>query len=383
MTKATIKRVALATAAALTLALVTTLIYGISGGPKPLLIESFTESTADPSGIKLSTVWQSEPFEIEPFAYYRIRFRAQTDTPAMWSIVYFAEDGSELPADNYSSIDPSTSALEHISCFQGKAPATSAMARFHPSKNSPLHVEMIEVQPVRRRQVARWANRLYRTLPPITTQWPAKTGVAIPDFMNGLRRGKTMRIVMLGDSIANDISNSPFDTLLERMFPRSRVEIVASVRNATGCWFYRHADRLEKYVFDYDPDLVIIAGISHQWDHEAIGDVIDQIRDRSRAEIMVMTGAVTTMRRETNRAASHFGIPRAEAPHRIAEFKNRLAEMTAEKQVAWFPMRAAWNEYVADSGHDPDFFMRDGIHANDRGKQVMARLIESYFHNLR
>jgi len=47
--------------------------------------------------------------------------------------------------------------------------------------------------------------------------------------------------------------------------------------------------------------------------------------------------------------------------------------------VALLPLRKLWNEYLAAQQHDVTWFMRDVTHANVRGAQVVARMLEKYF----
>jgi hypothetical protein len=42
-------------------------------------------------------------------------------------------------------------------------------------------------------------------------------------------------------------------------------------------------------------------------------------------------------------------------------------------------MEAAWAGYIRKSGKDLDSFKRDPIHANERGEQILGRILESYF----
>jgi hypothetical protein len=65
-----------------------------------------------------------------------------------------------------------------------------------------------------------------------------------------LASGGPLRIVMLGDSICNDTSKSLYETLLARIYPKAKIEIVTSVRGGTGCWYYKDEGRVKPYVLD-------------------------------------------------------------------------------------------------------------------------------------
>jgi len=42
-------------------------------------------------------------------------------------------------------------------------------------------------------------------------------------------------------------------------------------------------------------------------------------------------------------------------------------------------LETAWAGYIRKSGKDLDWFKRDPIHANERGEQILGRILESYF----
>jgi hypothetical protein len=62
-----------------------------------------------------------------------------------------------------------------------------------------------------------------------------------------------------------------------------------------------------------------------------------------------------------------------------AQFATRLRRMAMVEKVDFFDIRKAWDEYMVSSGHDYDWFLRDSIHGNSRGKQVVGRLLAEYF----
>ena len=60
-------------------------------------------------------------------------------------------------------------------------------------------------------------------------------------------------------------------------------------------------------------------------------------------------------------------------------FLGAVEKLAVEERVEFLPLRRLWNEYLAAQQHDVTWFMRDVTHANVRGAQVVARLLESYF----
>ena len=194
-----------------------------------------------------------------------------------------------------------------------------------------------------------------------------------------LADGGTLRIVMLGDSICNDTSNSLFEVLVGRACPKARIEVITSVRGGTGCTYYKDENRVAEYVLRLRPDLVVIAGISHGYDAEAIRSVVRQVRTAWACEILITNGAVCPEERMTESFLEHSGLAAAEALERIRTWPARLSRMADEENVELFDTRAAWNACVAASGRPVEWFMRDPVHANGRGKQVLGRILFRYF----
>ena len=194
-------------------------------------------------------------------------------------------------ADSYDSVYASTRWRQQANCFRSPALAAGIRLRFQATEK-PLMVKGASIERTDAESVAAWAEKLYATCPLLHYAPPADRWQRLPQTMKTLQDGGKLRIVMLGDSICNDTSNSLYETLLARAYPQTRIEVVTSVRGGTGCWYYQHENRVEDYVLRFQPDLLIIAGISHNFDPEAIRSVIRQVRARSKCEIMVLTGAV-------------------------------------------------------------------------------------------
>ena len=202
--------------------------------------------------------------------------------------------------------------------------------------------------------------------------------------MEALRSGRPLRVVMLGDSIVNDTSNSAWDVLLERLYPKARIEIITSVRGGTGCQYYRQENRVEEYVIRHKPDLLVIGGISNGFDVEAIRSVIQQVRRRISPEILVLSDPVGV-----------YGDPRAwpsmmiEPGKRGDETRKHLAaigpyrlglrEMAGEEAVEYFDIATIWDACIAHCGKPYEHYLRDPVHANERGRQILARMLVGFF----
>jgi lysophospholipase L1-like esterase len=60
------------------------------------------------------------------------------------------------------------------------------------------------------------------------------------------------------------------------------------------------------------------------------------------------------------------------------KFTARMQRMTDEEHVELLDMRSAWNDYVLKSPRPIEWFHRDPIHGNSRGKQVVGRILFRY-----
>lgn len=319
--------------------------------------------------------WASPPIPIQPFQYVSFESVARSETPAAWSAVFLDAAGRELQADNHDLLPVAATGSTNLFYIRGHALAQAMRIRFFPG-DRPLVVQSMAVREGNAAAAAAWADRVMAAAPPVPAfPVPAERDRLLPRTMKTLREGGRLRIVVLGDSIANDTSNSLFETLLRRRFPRARLEVATSVRSATGCWYYDHPDRIRDYVFRYEPDLVIVAGISHRYDAEAVRNVLRRIREGSKAERLVLSDAIAPA--EGMRKA--FLFEQRGDPAVVEAFPARLRVVAAEEGAAFADMRTAWDGYVKQSGLPHAAFLRDVVHANTVGKQVAGRLLAGYF----
>jgi hypothetical protein len=330
--------------------------------------------------------WQSPAFPVEPSSYYCLTVRSRGRARSMWAAVFFDAEGRQFTSDHYSGLDVSPQQTIQEFCFRARHDAATCRLWFHPLEpcEEELSLSGVRVTPASRKDVAAWADGVSAPLPPLEFMPPADRGQRLPRTMRSLQAGRPLRVVMLGDSIVNDTSNSAWDVLLERACRKARIEIVTSVPGGTGCPYYRKENRVEEYVLRHKPDLLIIGGISHGCDVEAIRSVIQQTRRKnSWVEILVLSDPVGV-----------HGDPRAwplmivepgksgdDARKRLAAFgayRAGLRQMAAEEAVEYFDMATLWDIYIAHCGKPYDYFLRDPVHANERGRQILARMLVAF-----
>jgi len=150
---------------------------------------------------------------------------------------------------------------------------------------------------------------------------------------------------MLGDSIINDTSRSCWNLLLEKRYPQCKVEKITSVRGSTGCWWYKEPGRVQRFVLDHEPNLVVIGGISQRGDIDSIRVVIRQIRADSKSDILLMTGAFG---RTNPRDDSHW--KKISNPSYYSDYRKGLENLAQEVGAAFLDMEAVWGDYIRQCG---------------------------------
>jgi len=217
-------------------------------------------------------------------------------------------------------------------------------------------------------------DAIYATMDPLQFQPAADRWQHLPTTMARLASGPDLTIVMLGDSIVNDTAHSQYQHLLMRRYPKCEVKVVRSVRGSTGCWWYKEDNRVKKYVLDHKPQLLMIGGISQRNDVDSIRETIKQVRAADpEIEIMLMTGCVG------------YGDPRTDAgwtykvPTAGDSYRTRLQLLASQEECEFLDMTGPWGQYIRGAKHALGSFKRDPVHANDRGKQVLGRILDAYF----
>lgn len=216
-------------------------------------------------------------------------------------------------------------------------------------------------------------DAIYAGMEPLKYTPPATRWRHLDKTLQKLREGGTLRIVMLGDSIVNDTSSSQFELLLQRLYPKCKVAKVTSVRGSTGCWWYKDENRVDEWVLKHQPDLLMIGGISQREDIDAIRSVIQQVRAQRSLDILLMTPAFGVER------DPHFQNWTYDVDPNGQNYRARLLRLAADERCGFVDMTGPWWQYVQDSGKDYGWFRRDAVHANERGFQILGRILEKFF----
>lgn len=216
-------------------------------------------------------------------------------------------------------------------------------------------------------------DAIYAKMAPLDYTPPAVRFGHLAGTMKRLREGPSLKIVMLGDSIIGDTSSSRYELLLQRLYPKCKVDKVTSVRGSTGCWWYKDDNRVQDYVLRHEPDLLMIGGISQRGDIDAIRSVIQQVRAKSKCDILLMTPAFGALVDPHIKTWAYAIDPAG------TDYRAQLQKLAQEEKCEFIDMTGPWWKYIQESGKDYGYFQRDRVHANDRGFQILGRVLEKYF----
>lgn len=317
----------------------------------------------------------SVPTSKNEFEFYSLSFDAKAPENCYWGVFFNDKDGKMLVADIYASVYASKEKRHYKQVIYGREKATG----IHPFLQSVKGIEVwdLQLKPISAKDAAEWCDHLYQTLPPLSYAAPANRLKLLPKTVAAMRSGKPWRVVMLGDSIINDTFNSNFQSLLMRLYPKSDMKFICSVRGSTGCWYYQEPEHFKSYVSDLKPDLLIIGGISQNDDIAAIRKVIEITRQQIGCDILLMSGPLGKDWRKYDEKKPDAAIPaQIWTPNPFVEKQRQLAE---KLHVEFLDTATAWHNYLGKSGKPWQWFQRDAVHGDDRGKQIVGRIVEAYF----
>jgi lysophospholipase L1-like esterase len=307
--------------------------------------------------------WESPHFVVQNHQYYRVTFWAKTSQPSYWAIFFYNQYGALIEGDHYSVVEPTQQWTQQEFYFQTKFPGATASLVFQPLTEQPLYIDDVSIVPTIRADARQWADRLYTTMPAIAPR-PIKNGKQfLPNTIRKLKNGEPLNIVLLGDSIANDLSNSLLDVLLEHKFPKSQIKMQFTGKGSTG-WL-KLQQQVQQRIIAHQPDLVICEAISNDPKYLAVplSHIINTTRKAvGKTEFLLITPHLQNWSKKEN------GLV-----HR-----NALLKVGQEKNVAVFDLMASWERYLTHNNRQVDSLLRDSLHMNERGRQLSARSIVDY-----
>ena len=273
--------------------------------------------------------------------------------------------------------------------------------KFVPIGGQPFFVDDVLLERTTPGEVGAWADGFYDSLPAHLSYGPAATRwKRLPLTMERLRGHQKLRVVVLGDGIQQDLANSPIDVFLERQYPGCRVEVVPSIVSGAGVQFFK--DHVAEYCTNLKPDLLIIGGVSNDDEMSSFQQLVDQVRANDllahrRTEMLLLTNGwssnavrdnlfrfTSDMTELDQELKNNAGVP--------DDYRGHLLKFAAVNEIEFLDMMGIASEFIfgpaalanvgpptnAD-GVPYSFWMRDWIHPDESGKQIMGRILESYF----
>ena len=316
----------------------------------------------------------SVPTGKNEFEFYSLSFDAKAPEDCHWGVFFHDIEGKMIVADVYSSIYAGADKQHYEQVVYGRENATG----LHPFVQSAKGVEIwdMQIKRISPEKAADWCDSLYATLPQLSYAPPATRLKYLPLTLEAMKSGKPLRIVMLGDSIINDTFNSNFQSLLMRLYPKADLKFICSVRGSTGCWHYQYPEHFKAYVAALKPDLLIIGGISHKEDIDGIRKVIEMARKQTGCEVLLLSGPLGEDWRKYDEERPDAELPaQSWTPDHFVEKQKVLG---GEMQIEFLDMATVWHNYLGASGKPWQWFHRDKVHGNDRGKQIAGRILEAY-----
>ena len=318
-------------------------------------------------GGRMQSPWFSIPDSGGQGAYYRLTFKARTAEHCYWWLDYQDAEGQRVPDCN-SKVYPGDDVRDYDEVVYVPGRARKVQIAF--VSKGKVEASDVRFTTATVEEAAEWADALYATLPPLEFDAPADAMALLAKTVAAIKDGTPWRVVMLGHSIMNDSFNSLFMALVQRDFPDSRFNVIASVRGSTGCSYYREPEQFEKYVVAQEPDLLMIIDSAGNEDLE---EVIRLTREKVGCEILVITMPLAgDWREKASDWRSLVNEPKGGRynPGPVRDCADRL-------NVAFWDMTTPCNDYLASAGELD--FTRDHVHNNDVGKQIIGRVLRQYF----
>ncbi len=316
-------------------------------------------------------------------AFYRLTFTAKAAVQGYWWVDFFDPAGNPLPDIN-SALYASGQEIPYDVVVCADSRAAFAEISFVTKKG--VAVRDIKMEQITPADAAVWCDELYASLPQKPYQVTEDAFAFLPKTKAALNSGTPWRILMLGDSIVNDTWCSNFQSLVLRDFPKANLEFMISVRGSTGACFYREPENFREYVGKFQPDLVLIGGISNyhlsagQKPEDRVKNLVSLIRQCRAigAEAVLMSPPLSWKWRP-----GQVPVPWSEdwVNANGAKIYDRGYQREAVKQTsaAYWDMTTVPCQIVADCPQPSSWFSRDEVHSNDRGKQLIGQNLAAWF----
>lgn len=362
--------------------------------------------------------WVSPAVQSEQLSWYRLAFRSKAPGAVenaggvgygRCAVVFSNEHGELTPSNVELTVYKSEEWQKSDLRFRahpavdgaGNLSAATMRVEFQTVGSQPYYVDELVLEKTAAAEVSDWADQFYSKLPAKLkylgkgSRWQRLKGT-----MEKLRNHQRLRIVVLGDGIQGDLANAPIDVFLGRLYPGCTVEIVPSIKAGAGVSLFK--DHMAEYVMRLKPDLLIVGGVSNTDEMRSFQSVVDQVRAhntlaRRNTEILLLTNGwsanavgdgafrfTSDMRELDQVPGNNVSVP--------DDFRGHLMQFAAENGVEFVDMMGIASEFIFGpaaianvgpptgvDGVPYSYWMRDWLHPDESGKQIMGRILEAYF----
>ena len=317
--------------------------------------------------------------------YLRFTFSSKSAVDGYWWVDYKDKDGrlmSDVNSRLYASEDWKSNDII-VPVHPGAVEAQIALIT-----RKGAYAKDVTVRAATLDETLAWCSALYQSLPKkLDYAVGGEAWDRLPKSRTKIQVGKEFTIVLLGDSIINDSYCGHLTAQAQKWFPDTKLKVICSVRGSTGCWYYHEKEHFDEYVAKYNPDLVVIGGISNYTGpkqhtlKEAEDNMVETIQrcQALGAEVVVCTPPPSYEFRK-DAAAKPFDRALLEESVEFnclqQAYEYRAAARTG---VQVWDLTTGPCEAISRSGKPLDWFKRDAAHNDDRGKQLIAQMYGEYF----
>jgi len=175
-----------------------------------------------------------------------------------------------------------------------------------------------------------------------------------------------IRILFYGQSIMGGQWHVHVEAALRARYPEADLRIE---NRAIGGFSAKYLIRTcEADLYPFQPDLFILHVYGHHVEYE---NILRQVRARTTAEIMIMTDHWT--RKDYDPLHGY-------RMNRWGAFmEQHLAQLCEKYRCERVDVRQGWRAWLETAGKTPTDLLKDNVHLNDAGKEVMAAICLRHF----
>ena len=177
-----------------------------------------------------------------------------------------------------------------------------------------------------------------------------------------------VRILFYGQSITEQSWSKQVADDIRKRFPNADLEIE---NRAIGGFASQLLWRTAEYdLYPFNPDLMIFHVYGSHIDYETI---IRNTRERTTAEILMQTDHVTAWPPANPSEKDDKGLWWTELMN-----NTYLPDIAKRHGCALVDVRTGWLQHLRENKLEPNALLKDGVHLNDAGCDVMAKLVSDY-----